>query len=105
MSRRIFKSASRLTGSSSTMSVCNPVAVGALLGTNCIMESPGRFLPIGYVDDGPRSNQISNFRGGLVKIYTKQGDQGFSGLFDGQRVPKNNVRLECFGTVDEMNSH
>jgi len=40
-----------------------------------------------------------------VKIYTKQGDQGFSGLFDGQRVPKNHVRLECFGSVDELNSH
>lgn len=40
-----------------------------------------------------------------MKIYTKQGDRGQSVLFDGTRVPKNNPRLETYGTVDELNSH
>lgn len=40
-----------------------------------------------------------------MKIYTKQGDGGLSGLFDGRRVPKNHLRLETYGTLDEVNSH
>jgi len=40
-----------------------------------------------------------------MKIYTRQGDQGISGLFDGRRVPKNHLRLETYGTLDELNSH
>ncbi len=40
-----------------------------------------------------------------MKIYTRQGDQGNSGLFDGRRVPKNHLRLETYGTLDELNSH
>jgi cob(I)alamin adenosyltransferase len=40
-----------------------------------------------------------------MKIYTKQGDRGMSALFDGTRVPKNHLRLETYGTLDELNSH
>lgn len=40
-----------------------------------------------------------------MKIYTKQGDKGMSGLFDGRRVPKHHGRLESYGTIDELNSH
>jgi cob(I)alamin adenosyltransferase len=40
-----------------------------------------------------------------MKIYTRQGDAGLTGLFNGQRVPKNHPRLETYGTVDELNSH
>jgi cob(I)alamin adenosyltransferase len=40
-----------------------------------------------------------------MKIYTKQGDGGMSVLFDGKRVRKDDLRLETYGTVDEMNSH
>ncbi len=39
-----------------------------------------------------------------MKIYTKTGDQGETGLFDGTRVPKEDVRVEAYGTVDELNS-
>ena len=40
-----------------------------------------------------------------MKIYTRQGDKGVSGLFDGRRVPKCHPRLEAYGTLDELNSH
>lgn len=39
-----------------------------------------------------------------MKIYTKKGDTGTTGLFGGSRVPKDNVRVECVGTFDEVNS-
>jgi len=38
-----------------------------------------------------------------VKIYTKQGDQGYTVLYDGQRVPKNHPRIEVCGHLDELN--
>jgi len=40
-----------------------------------------------------------------VKIYTKTGDAGETGLFGGPRVRKDHSRIEAFGTVDELNSH
>jgi len=40
-----------------------------------------------------------------VKIYTKTGDAGETGLFGGPRVRKDHARIEAFGTVDELNSH
>lgn len=40
-----------------------------------------------------------------MKIYTKTGDQGTTGLLGGARVPKSHVRIEAYGTVDELNSH
>jgi len=52
--------------------------------------SPGRL---------PQQNE----RGG-VKIYTKTGDAGETGLFGGPRVRKDHARIEAFGTVDELNS-
>ncbi len=39
-----------------------------------------------------------------MKIYTKSGDKGKTSLFGGERVEKNNPRLEAYGTIDELNS-
>ena len=39
-----------------------------------------------------------------MKIYTKKGDNGETSLFGGQRVPKNSLRIEVYGTVDELNA-
>jgi cob(I)alamin adenosyltransferase len=40
-----------------------------------------------------------------MKIYTKKGDKGKTGLIGGTRVSKHNIRIEAYGTVDELNSH
>lgn len=40
----------------------------------------------------------------MVKIYTKTGDRGETGLFDGSRVPKYAPRVEAYGEVDELNA-
>lgn len=40
-----------------------------------------------------------------MKIYTKKGDSGTTGLIGGTRLPKHHVRIESYGTVDELNSH
>jgi cob(I)alamin adenosyltransferase len=40
-----------------------------------------------------------------TKIYTKTGDKGETSLLGGTRLPKQHVRIEAYGTVDELNSH
>lgn len=40
-----------------------------------------------------------------MKVYTKTGDKGTTSLFGGTRVPKNHIRIESYGTVDELNSY
>ena len=40
-----------------------------------------------------------------MKVYTKTGDKGTTALFGGTRVPKDHIRIESYGTVDELNSH
>src|SRR6478609_8256150 len=40
-----------------------------------------------------------------MKVYTKTGDTGTTALFGGDRVPKHHIRIESYGTVDELNSH
>ena len=39
-----------------------------------------------------------------MKIYTKKGDEGNTGLIGGTRVPKSHIRIEAYGTIDELNS-
>jgi cob(I)alamin adenosyltransferase len=38
-----------------------------------------------------------------IKVYTKTGDNGTTGLFSGERVPKHHIRIKAYGTVDELN--
>lgn len=38
-------------------------------------------------------------------VYTKKGDKGETGLYGGTRIPKNNLRVECYGTIDEVVSN
>ncbi|MEO8399925.1 MAG: cob(I)yrinic acid a,c-diamide adenosyltransferase, partial [Ignavibacteriaceae bacterium] len=40
-----------------------------------------------------------------MKIYTKTGDKGETGLFGGGRVSKDSLRIEAYGTIDELNSY
>jgi cob(I)alamin adenosyltransferase len=40
-----------------------------------------------------------------TKIYTKTGDKGETSLLGGTRLPKYHIRIEAYGTVDELNSH
>ncbi|TWR29068.1 cob(I)yrinic acid a,c-diamide adenosyltransferase [Mucilaginibacter pallidiroseus] len=40
-----------------------------------------------------------------MKIYTKTGDKGYTSLIGGTRVPKHHIRIESYGTVDELNSY
>lgn len=40
-----------------------------------------------------------------MKVYTKTGDKGTTSLFGGDRVPKHHIRIESYGTVDELNSY
>jgi len=40
-----------------------------------------------------------------MKIYTKRGDKGQTSLIGGDRVPKHHIRIEAYGTIDELNSY
>ena len=39
-----------------------------------------------------------------MKIYTKKGDKGKTQLLGGSMVNKNHIKLECYGTIDELNA-
>lgn len=40
-----------------------------------------------------------------MKVYTKKGDKGLTGLIGGTRIPKHHIRIETYGTIDELNSY
>ena len=41
---------------------------------------------------------------GKVRVYTKTGDKGTTSLYDGTRVDKDSIRVESYGTIDELNA-
>ena len=54
---------------------------------------------------GPARPGLGPKRGsGLLKIYTKTGDDGTTGLLGSRRVRKDDLRIEAYGTVDELNA-
>jgi cob(I)alamin adenosyltransferase len=53
---------------------------------------------------GIQSLELLSMGNRLSRIYTKTGDDGTTGLGDGSRVPKDDLRVEAYGTVDELNS-
>jgi len=40
-----------------------------------------------------------------MKIYTKTGDKGLTGLINGKRIPKSDIRIIAYGSIDELNSY
>jgi cob(I)alamin adenosyltransferase len=40
-----------------------------------------------------------------MKVYTKKGDDGTTQLLGGKRIPKNSLRIEAYGTIDELNAY
>jgi cob(I)alamin adenosyltransferase len=52
----------------------------------------------------PDQQRFDQPRVALNRIYTKTGDQGQTHLAGGQRVSKDSARIECYGTVDELNA-
>jgi cob(I)alamin adenosyltransferase len=62
----------------------------------------GRDLPSRV--NGCKADQRRIEQGMTVKIYTKTGDDGMTGLLGSHRVSKDDVRIEAYGTVDELNA-
>jgi cob(I)alamin adenosyltransferase len=57
-----------------------------------------------FLADPEFDQKFDSPRVALNRIYTKTGDQGYTHLAGGQRVPKDSPRIECYGTVDELNA-
>src|SRR5580704_5059460 len=64
-------------------------------------------VPVEYHEDVEEEHSMSTFnepRLALNRIYTRGGDKGETSLVGGQRVPKDDPRIEAFGEVDELNA-
>lgn len=51
-----------------------------------------------------RGNPLARYGTPHMKIYTKKGDEGQTGLFGGDRVSKDHLRIRSYGTLDELNA-
>jgi len=68
-----------------------------------VNPKPLTLNPFGIQNLIPLTFNLFNLNG--MKIYTKTGDNGQTSLIGGTRVPKFHVRIETYGTVDELNSY
>src|SRR4051812_16295058 len=50
------------------------------------------------------SDAFNKPRLAINRVYTRQGDSGQTALVGGQRIPKHDIRIEAYGTIDELNS-
>lgn len=57
------------------------------------------------MDQDHLRNKLEFERGNIMNIYTRTGDKGQTSLFDGVRVSKDDIRVEAYGTVDELGSY
>lgn len=55
-------------------------------------------------DAGAKDKTFSDPKIAINRVYTRKGDTGQTRLVGGQRVPKSSPRIECYGTIDELNS-
>lgn len=61
-------------------------------------------MPTLKKDIGVSEKTFNEPRIALTRIYTRTGDAGQTGLAGGQRVAKDDLRIDCYGTVDELNA-
>ena len=59
---------------------------------------------VGYYLPKPLAPRMLTQYSYKMKIYTKKGDEGTTSLFGGSRLPKHHIRIESYGSVDELNS-
>ncbi len=62
------------------------------------------YLFEGVVLAAPVSDDFQDPKVGIHKVYTRGGDKGETSLVGGQRVPKDDVRIAAYGTLDELNA-
>src|SRR6266849_5529779 len=69
------------------------------------LELPTLYTGERMVKEHPlKETKYDDPRLAINRVYTRGGDTGETGLAGGQRVPKDSLRIEAYGTVDEMNA-
>ena len=84
------------------VTIVNVPAAGSLTDGAAAALAPARH---GERDGARPKTQVFNEpRMTINRVYTKQGDAGLTRLVGGQQVPKDDARIEAYGTVDELNA-